>query len=459
MERCLTDEQLEALVRASSGGAEALANEARLHLDACRTCQDLVALLAPVPDRSGAEGETRTGAKPQDETLLGRFRVVRELGRGGMGIVYMVWDPKLRRALAVKLLHSTDPSAEQRMQREAQALARLNHPNIVTVFDVGIADDGVYMMMELVRGPSLRAWLERSADHEARDVIAMFLQAGEGLSVAHRAGIVHRDFKPENVLVGDDGRVRMVDFGLAHADAIPDRSEAEGETRAEAGAVPGTGGETRLLSLTRSGLVVGTPAYMAPEQHRGQLADARSDQFSFCVALWEALYGARPFAGNTAAEIAHHIERGAIAGGERALRDPVAKILVRGLSANPLARFATMAALLDELRAPHAPSPVAKVRVAVASAIVAVACALAFVAQSVSGHGTALASDVTRWEHVAHAAPAEVSVTRTTLARDDAAAVTTTEPARTPARTQAHSRGREPKVAPRVGANGAPLID
>src|SRR5262245_37690244 len=208
-----------------------------------------------------------------------------------MGVVYAAYDPELDRRVALKLLHAGGSvEARKRLLREAQAMARLAHPNVIAVHDVGTWGDEVFVAMEFVEGPTLA---ERVRDEEPgwREVLDLYLQAGEGLAAAHVAGIVHRDFKPQNALVGRDGRVRVLDFGLARGTgALPPREAEEGP---DSGAAPGL----LVTPLTRSGSRMGTPAYMSPEQFEGLPADELSDQFSFCVALYEALYGERPFGG------------------------------------------------------------------------------------------------------------------------------------------------------------------
>ena len=199
--------------------------------------------------------------EPLTPIKIGRFTIVRELGAGGMGVVYVAYDEQLDRRVAVKLLRraETDTQGKARLAREAQAMARLSHPNVVTVHEVGTHQDQVFVAMEFVDGGDLRSWLEQ----ERRGwpaIVEAFRQAGEGLAAAHAAGIVHRDFKPDNVLVGHDGRVRVADFGLAHAlDATVELGERE----------PTISSSNKLeQSLTRTGALMGTPAYMAPENGR-----------------------------------------------------------------------------------------------------------------------------------------------------------------------------------------------
>jgi tetratricopeptide (TPR) repeat protein len=239
-------------------------------------------------------------------TRVGRYVVVERIGRGGMGLVYSARDPDLDRVIALKVLRTDtrEPAAavQQRMLREARALARLSHPNIVRIFDVGVVDEStgprVWLAMELVDGGTLSEWLARSR-RDVAAILAVFVAAGDALAAAHAAGIVHRDFKPGNVLVGKDGAPRVVDFGLAlaHGESVDDTSTLG----------PGSSMANADLRVTTTGMIVGTPAYMAPEQHLGSGADALSDQFAFAVALWEALYGARPFAGERREDLARTV--------------------------------------------------------------------------------------------------------------------------------------------------------
>ncbi len=273
---------------------------------------------------------------------IDRYQLLARLGQGGMGVVYEALDPTLGRRVALKLLRSdarVDMAPEQRrLQREAQALARLSHPNVATVYEVGTSDDSVFVAMELVDGPTLRQWLEREKPRRAA-VIALFVEAGRGLAAAHAAGLVHRDFKPDNVLVGSDGRPRVVDFGLARPPIVPvDPLDA-------------TQGDSAEIEITHHGMVVGTPSYMAPEQLHGEAVDARADQFAFCVALFEALTGVRPYAGRTIDEISRSIAKRAIDGARLGPRVPrsVRRALLRGLDPDPARRFPTMDALLEEL--------------------------------------------------------------------------------------------------------------
>nr|WP_276603709.1 serine/threonine-protein kinase [Nannocystis pusilla] len=230
----------------------------------------------------------------QPGETIGRFTVLDRLGSGAMGAVYSAYDPKLDRKIALKLLHtrSQDNSSRgnTRLLREAQAMARLSHPNVVVVHDVGTHRQDVFLAMEFIRGKTLQAWSEERP-RSWQEVVATYRQAGAGLAAAHAAGLVHRDFKPANAMVGEDGRVRVLDFGLC----------ATTTARIEPNLRAGSGAE---LPLWVGREFVGTPAYMSPEQFRAEVVGAASDQFSFCVALYEALYGQRPFAGETTQSIA-----------------------------------------------------------------------------------------------------------------------------------------------------------
>ena len=274
---------------------------------------------------------------------LGRFNVLRTLGEGGMGVVYAAYDEELDRKIAIKVLRdsSQGSDARARMLREAQAMARLSHPNVVQVHDVGEHAGQIYVAMEFVKGTTLRAWLEEQPRtwQQIRD---MFVQAGRGLAAAHAEGIVHRDFKPDNVLVGTDGRARVADFGLAGAGGPPPGASGEAP-------VPSLGrGSAFSTSLTMAGTIMGTPAYMSPEQHNGAATDARSDQFSFCVALWGAVYGQQPFAGESVIDLAEAVTTGALVEptSRGQVPDWLHAALLRGLATEPAARFATIDALL-----------------------------------------------------------------------------------------------------------------
>ncbi|MCR9159620.1 MAG: protein kinase domain-containing protein [Nannocystaceae bacterium] len=274
---------------------------------------------------------------------LGRYVVLETLGQGGMGIVLAAYDSTLDRRVALKLLRrhaSSDPENHARLLREAQALAKLSHPRVVSVYDVGELRGQVFIAMEYIDGPNLRQW-RRSAERTPAQVIEVFRAAAKGLRAAHEAGIVHRDFKPDNVLIGSDGGVRVTDFGLA----------LEAHVAAEPSSSGRDGGAQFSGRLTETGMVMGTPAYMPIEQHAGLVTDHRSDQFSFCVSLFEALYGVRPFSGNTANEYCAAIRKAEVPAPPSNLSVPrrVHRAMIKGLAAKPEDRHASMQALIRAL--------------------------------------------------------------------------------------------------------------
>jgi len=286
-------------------------------------------------------------------TTLQRYVLLEHLGEGAMGIVYAAYDYGLDRKVAVKLLREPRSSDSQRLRlrREAQALAKLSHPNVVGVHDIGSHGDQVFIAMEYVDGRTLRRWREEKR-RSLREVLAVFRAAGEGLAAAHAAGLVHRDFKPDNVLIDRCGRARVGDFGLAtmtHDSAEPTRPEGPAE-HARAADGPSDVGQV----LTRTGMIFGTPAYMALEQHLGKRGvDARADQFSFAVALYESVCGVNPFAAGTAAGIAENIMHGRIHKPRRRVPSWLVRALLPALSAEPPQRYASMSVLLDKLRDRH----------------------------------------------------------------------------------------------------------
>ncbi len=257
------------------------------------------------------------------------YRIERRLGAGGMGVVYLAEDTRLGRPVALKLLRTHAPVGSElcrdlcaRLMREARAMAQLSHPNLMTVHDVGTTGGRVYVAMEYVDGWTLRAWSESQARGFA-ERLAVLLAAGRGLAAAHSSGVIHRDFKPDNVLVSRSGRVLVADFGLARSPGDPADSCA----------------------------VVGTPLYMAPELHRGEPATARSDQFAFAATAWEILHGRHPFPGRSAGELARAIADGDLVEPPATTEVParVSAILRRDLRPDPRERHESLAALLDEL--------------------------------------------------------------------------------------------------------------
>ncbi|WP_257452788.1 tetratricopeptide repeat protein [Archangium lipolyticum] len=321
------------------------------HLDGCAACCAVVAGLRGEGALS-AEGLEPVaplvpGGTPGPGARVGRYVLLRRVGEGGMGVVFAAYDPDLDREVALKLLKPgavADAEARGRLVREAQALARLSHPNVAIVHDVGQDGDTVFLAMELVRGRTLRHWLTE-APRPWREVLSRFLQAGQGLAAAHAVGLVHRDFKPDNVLLGDDGQIRVTDFGLARAVTASLSTPEPWDGEGRAWQAPPGGGDTL------SGVRLGTPAYMSPEQWRGLRADARSDQFSFCVALYEALFGQRPFTGGTAGERARALREGRVTPPPRGSRVPgaVRDAVLRGLAVEPASRHPSLDALLSRL--------------------------------------------------------------------------------------------------------------
>ena len=282
---------------------------------------DLTPAQSPSIARTHVSGETTVEQLPRG-TVLGRYTVVGFLGEGGMATVYSAYDPELDRRVALKLLKIRDldlEAARAQLQHEAQLMARLSHPNVVSVHDAGT--------LEFVDGQTLRAWLQERP-RSLTEVIEAFVSAGEGLAAAHAKGLVHRDFKPDNVLVGREGRVQVSDFGLAR---IAHKGSRSGENEREED-------------------IAGTPAYMAPEQFLGKLTDPRTDQFSFCAALWEALTGELPYGGSSLGEIRRGVLEGELRPPARKVPRWLLRALQKGLSRDPAARFLSLKALLAVLR-------------------------------------------------------------------------------------------------------------
>ena len=277
----------------------------------------------PIEADQTAAGDAEEGVTLRRGAAFGHFVVLDRLGAGGMGVVFSAFDPDLERKVAIKVLRRSTDSAQVRLLREAQALARLSHPNVITVYEVGTAEDRVFVAMEYVDGGTLTDWLEEER-RPWREVVARFVAAGRGLAAAHAAGIVHRDFKPDNVLLRNDGRVLVTDFGLARATASAD-----------------------------GGGVQGTPLYMAPEQHQDGVVDEAADQFGFCVALYEGLYRSLPFDAETYAELVRQVVAGEMRPVPRGGGIPgwLGPIVARGLRPDPAARHPSMAALLAALEA------------------------------------------------------------------------------------------------------------
>jgi serine/threonine protein kinase/tetratricopeptide (TPR) repeat protein len=311
------------------------------HLFDCDLCRELLAAVAD----GAPEGSLPTDTGPTTPERGHRYQVLKAIAAGGMGIIYAARDRQLDRMVALKILRAVArgeaPEAlDAHVLHEARAMARLAHPNVVAVYDIGVLDGLVFVAMEFVEGSSLAEWLRKPRDWA--EVLDVFLAAGSGLAAAHAAGIVHRDFKPDNVLIGKDGRVRVTDFGLSSLAAKPAAAAPQD--------LPSDSSPPH--ASVSSGALVGSPAYMAPEQLQGRRADERSDVFSFCVALWEALFGERPFAGETIGELERDIRKGALRQlrGDRRVPGWLVSALEQGLAASPTERHPSMDALLSRLR-------------------------------------------------------------------------------------------------------------
>jgi tetratricopeptide (TPR) repeat protein len=332
------------------------------HIASCPACSDLIATAAGGdPERlagtlSAGEAVGANGLSPG--ATVGRYVILNLVGRGGMGEVYAAYDPQLDRKVALKLLHETASrgaaarTARERLLREAKAIARLSHPNVVVVHDAGAIDDlvhgdRVFLAMEFIEGETLAAWIA-AAPRSWRAIRDVFAAAGEGLAAAHEAGLVHRDFKPQNVMVGRDGSVRVMDFGLASDSSVIEEGDAASHDFAGAGVAP----TSHTVALTGTGVLLGTPLYMAPEQFLARATDARTDQFSFCVALYEGLYGERPFPSESFSALLEAVVSGRVREPAQKARVPsfLRKLLLRGLETDPEARYPSMRALLETLR-------------------------------------------------------------------------------------------------------------
>ncbi|MBA3549947.1 MAG: tetratricopeptide repeat protein [Nannocystis sp.] len=410
-----------------------------------------VSTLSDSQDEEQAEDDAVDALRFERGATIDRYIVLDRVGAGAMGVVYTAYDPRLDRRIALKVMHArggAQADVVTRVLREAQALAKLSHPNVVAVYDANVVGEAVYLTMELIKGVSLTQWLKHGPRSVAA-VLRVFIQAGRGLAGAHAAGLIHRDFKPDNVLVGDDGRVRVVDFGIARgADGpemlsvdqaleasrtgtpvtslkTPPQGTQPGESpvqpfaSTDRGQVPGFGRgggvadtqraemradgtppprlqasqlETAIpglssIRLTRTGALVGTPAYMAPEQHIAARVDARADQFAFCIALYEALFGCHPFPARNYFQLSLSKLGGKVDPmiGRADVPVHVRKAILRGLLVDPDERFPDMEALLTVLSF----DPDLRKRRRIAAALIAggTASLLALVGMEVFGGG------------------------------------------------------------------------
>ena len=310
MKECPSDTELSAFVEHALSSV--VRKRVETHLHGCEACRETIGHVASTQDA--------------DPRVIDRYRLDAKVGEGGMGVVWKAWDPALEREIAIKLLHPElhDTSGRQRALREAKALARLQHPNVIAVYDVGEFESEVFIATEFVDGCGMDTWQRGKS---AEQIIAAYAQAARGLAAAHALGLVHRDVKPSNLLVANDGRVRVGDFGLA-TNAAPNSLKRPPPQRA-------------LPTLTERGEQIGTPAYMAPEQRTTTRVDARADQYSLCLALTEALLGNVPPEAPSAQLLARS--------GVIAPWDAIA----RGLSVDPSDRFDDIGELAARLE--HAP--------------------------------------------------------------------------------------------------------
>jgi serine/threonine protein kinase len=370
------------LVAVAAGRFAGDANATYHHIESCSTCRVLF--------NEMARSYRHEGDQPHLGQRVGRYELRKLMGIGGMGMVYAAHDPELDRDVAIKLLRADiDNEASllrARMLREAQAMARLKHPNVISVYDVGLHGSQVFVAMELIDGQTLREWLD--ADRRPwREVLRVLREAGQGLAAAHEVGIVHRDFKPDNIMIDRDGSARVLDFGLARSIANAPYTAAESSPSA------------LMTSLTGSAGFVGTPAYMAPEQLACEKTDARTDQFSFCVVLYQSLTGVRPFTGATPQALLTAIREGRRdTARESQIPSWIRPIIIRGLRANPDERFASMAELLAELER----DPVARQR----RRSLALAALLTTVALSAAGIVLFRAHVRSAWRPELHGLPA-----------------------------------------------------
>lgn len=375
MESCLADELVYDFVCGQVDDAER--SRVDEHLHDCQDCRALVAGLSQDGESGDSLGPLqalRRGSK------VGKYVLLDVLGQGAMGIVYQGYDSSLHREAAIKFLHvelaEKDSLAQGRLLREAQAMARLSHGNVVTIYEAGKVGDSVYLAMELVSGETLGKWVTRP-ERSLSEIRDAFGQAALGLRAAHDADLVHRDFKPDNVLVSASGRVRVTDFGLARGGRSLEMEEGIGSTEQELDAVAEV--------LTQTGALLGTPIYMAPEQLQGEVATPLSDQFAFCVAYYEAIYGQRPFQGQTISQLLRAAQEESPPANSSRFSVPkeLHAILLRGLSPVPDDRFSSMSDLLSAMDALDASEQRPTKRGWIAAAIL-ISAALVFVGVVVS---------------------------------------------------------------------------
>lgn len=371
---CLDDSTIYEFAMGALGRDELATADA--HIDDCEDCRMVVVGLVRTGGSGVASGIEKTQLDPSLELEAGdgtaalrrgyvlgeKYVVLDVLGAGAMGIVYSAWDSVLERKVAIKTLRAdaSFKDRKERFVREAQAMAKIAHPNVVAVHDVGEVGARAYIAMEFVQGSTLRDW-GRQTSRSWTELRDMCVQAGHGLAAAHAAGLVHRDFKPENVIVGSDNRARVTDFGLVALGGSP--------------AEP-VGSSPELMELTTTGAVLGTPAYMAPEQFRAEAVDARTDQYSFCATTWELLFGSRPIEAKTFDEQLRRVLGGDLPAPPKGAPAWLSQALLRGLAVKPEQRHASMDVLLEAMCRDRKSSPGRRVGVGVAVAGLGIAAAL-----------------------------------------------------------------------------------
>ncbi len=384
IEPCLSDAAVADILegRAAPGVVAA----AQIHAADCDACRELLANVGRVragarhaptaqePEGTLAEGEV----DPIVDTSIGRFRILERIGQGGMGIVYAARDETLHRRVAIKVLRRAVPSdadgGRERLLREARAMASVVHPNVVTVHEVGVHDERVFIVMDLVDGTDLAVWCRRE-QRSFRETMRVWLEAGRGLAAVHAFGLVHRDFKPQNVLVAENGRVMVTDFGLVAATQRADDRPPPEQLQALVGEMQ-----------TETGVVLGTPRYMPPEQLAADKVDVTGDQFAYCLSLWEALTGVHPFGDDTPIDRLERVRQGIFSTGDRRVPSRVLAVLRRGLAFDPSARYPDMNALLRALQRAR---DAGRRRLELAGGAVVVAAAVT-VGVLVGGHGDAV---------------------------------------------------------------------
>jgi tetratricopeptide (TPR) repeat protein/predicted Ser/Thr protein kinase len=368
--RCLDDDTIVGYLEGALAGTAAAAVEQ--HVAGCRQCRKLISAAVqagPLPTEPLTPAEPPATSTPSidvspsagsavagdDEPpplrrgdALGRYVIRELLGTGGMSIVYLAHDPDLDREVAIKILRKRTPAAAGVLLREARVMARITHRNVVAIHDVGNHEGHAYIAMERVQGVTLAAWL-RQASRSWREIVQVFLAAGHGLAAVHAAGVVHGDFKPDNVLIDHEGEVRVVDFGLAR---LRESAALDDDAASDADAHGPTAIERSSLIVTTAGSrLMGTPRFMAPEQFRGAAADPAAEQFSLCVALYLALYDQQPFAGTDLATLAREVTAGRLRPPpeQAQVPDALRAILWRGLALDPAARYPSLHALLSAI--------------------------------------------------------------------------------------------------------------